>query len=125
MPSIGPYASLNGTVLNPISTSSGAFGGEVLGLEFNVDFADFGVLLDNSGIRFGDLTLCGFSTLPALNGTTVRQFLATVSTLLSGGSAPISIADLVPIIGPLNAAFSLGDPLPFAQDHLVNGSCPP
>ena len=43
-PSIGPFGSLNGNVLNPISTASGALGGEVLGLEFNVDFKNQAVL---------------------------------------------------------------------------------
>jgi len=73
MPSIGPDAALNSNVLNPISTSSGAFGGDVLGLELNVDFSDAGFLPAASGIRFGDLVLAGFSALPQLDGLTVRQ----------------------------------------------------
>src|SRR5215470_3759639 len=57
LPSIGPFAPLNGSVLNPIVTSSGAFGGEVLGLELNVAFSDAGFLPGSSGLRFGDLVL--------------------------------------------------------------------
>src|SRR5437870_2507561 len=34
------------------------------------------------GLKFGDLTLCGFSNLPSLNGLTVRQFSTDVNTLL-------------------------------------------
>jgi len=119
-PSIGPYAPLDASVLNPISTSSGAFGGDVLGLEFNVDFSDAGFLPAASGIPFGDLVLEGFSaTLPQLDGLTVRQFLGDMNTLLSGGSSIVSIDDLGTILSSLNASFSDGMPQPFAQDHLV------
>jgi hypothetical protein len=124
-PSIGPYAPLDSSVLNPISTSSGAFGGDVLGLEFDVDFSDAGFLPAASGIPFGDLVLEGFSTtLPQLDGLTVRQFLADMNTLLSGGSSIVSIDDvggppLDPILFSLTGAFSGGTPDQFAQDHLV------
>jgi hypothetical protein len=119
IPSIGPYAPLNSSVLNPASTSSGAFGGEVLGLEFNVDFSDAGFLPAASGIPFGDLVLEGFSALPQLDGLTVRQFLGDMNTLLSGGSSIVSIDDLGTILFSLNASFSDGMPDQFAQDHLV------
>jgi hypothetical protein len=119
-PSIGPYAPLNGSALNPLSTSAGAFGGDVLGLEFNVDFSDAGFLPAASGIPFGDLVLEGFSTtLPQLDGLTVRQFLGDMNTLLSGGSSIVSIDDIGTILSSLNASFSDGTPLQFAQDHLV------
>jgi len=119
-PSIGPYAALDSSVLNPISTSAGAFGGDVLGLEFNVDFSDAGFLPAASGIPFGNLLLEGFSTtLPQLDGLTVRQFLGDMNTLLSGGSSIVSIDDLGTILSSLNASFSDGMPQQFAQDHLV------
>jgi hypothetical protein len=118
-PSIGPYAPLDASVLNPISTSSGAFGGDVLGLEFNVDFSDAGFLPAASGIPFGDLVLEGFSALPQLDGLTVRQFLGDMNTLLSGGSSIVSIDDLGTILSSLNASFSDGMPQQFALDHLV------
>jgi hypothetical protein len=124
-PSIGVYAPLNGSALNPLSTSSGAFGGDVLALEFNVDFSDAGFLPAASDIPFGDLVLAGFSTLPQLDGLTVRQFLGDMNTLLSGGSSIVSIGDIGgppdfdPILQSLNASFSSGTPEQFAQDHLV------
>jgi hypothetical protein len=121
-PSIGPFAPLNGNVLNPISTSSGGFGGEVLGLEFNVDFSDAGFLPGSSGLRFGDLVLTGFpviSPIEPVNGLTVRQFLGDVNTLLGGGTSIVTIDDLGTVVGNLNGSFFDGVPSQFAQDHLV------
>jgi len=120
MPSIGPFAPLNGSVANPISTASGAFGGEVLGLQFNVDFSDAGLLPGASGIPFGDLFLANFSPFfSPFNGLTVRQFLGDANTLLGGGSTVFTISDLGGMVGALNASFSDGTPTVFAQDHLV------
>lgn len=120
LPSIGFFAPLNGSVLNPISTASGAFGGEVLGLELNVDFSDAGLLPGSSGLRFGDLVLANFSPFfSPFNGLTVRQFLGDMNTLLGGGTTIFTIADLGGTVGALNAAFSDGTPTAFAQAHLV------
>jgi hypothetical protein len=123
LPSTGVYAPLDASALNPISTSSGEFGGDVLALELNVDFSDAGFLPAASGIPFGDLVLEGFSTLPQLDGLTVRQFLGDMNTLLSGGSSIVTIDDvgqtLDPILFDLNASFFGGAPGQFAQDHLV------
>ena len=118
-PAIGPFKPLNGSVLNPITTASGGFGGEVLGLEFNVDFSDAGLLPGSSGLRFGDLVLENFSAVPAFDGLTVRQFLGDVNSLLGGGATTFSIADLGSTVGDLNASFSVGTPSAFAQTHLV------
>jgi len=124
LPSIGAYASLSGSVVDPLSTASGSFGGEVLGLEFNVDFSDAGLLPGASGLRFGDLILANFSKGPVVNqepfnGLTVRQFLGDVNILLSGGSTIFTIADLGTALGDTNVSFSAGTPSAFAQDHLV------
>ena len=127
-PSIGPFAPLNGNVLNPISTSSGGFGGEVLGLEFNVDFSDAGFLPGSSSLRFGDLVLTGFpliSPLEPVNGLTVRQFLGDVNTLLGGGTSIVTIDDLGTVVGNLNGSFFDGEEVTqFAQDHLVVPTVP-
>jgi hypothetical protein len=125
LPSIGPYAPLNSSVLNPISTASGAFGGDVMALRLNVDFSDAGLLPGKSGLRFGDLILTGFPTIPQLNGLTVRQFLGDMNTLLSGGSSIVSISDLGTIVDDLNASFFGGSLVEqSAQDHLVAPSAP-
>lgn len=78
LPSIGAFAPLNGSSLNPISTGSGGLGGEVVGLKLNVDFSDAGLLPGSSGLRFGDLVLENFSIEPVFNGLTVRQFFGDV-----------------------------------------------
>ena len=120
MPTIGPFGPLNGNVLNPVTTASGGLGGEVLGLELNVDFTDAGALTGASGIHFGDLILANLTAnLSVLNGLTVRQFLGDVNTLLGGGSSIITIADLSSTVGDLNASFSDGQPSLFARDHLI------
>jgi hypothetical protein len=120
LPSIGFFAPLNGSIMDPIATASGAFGGEVLGLELNVDFSDAALLPGTSGLRFGDLALDSFTgTLSVLNGLTVRQFLGDVNTLLGGGTAAFTIADLGGTVGGVNASFSDGTPTSFAQSHLV------
>jgi hypothetical protein len=119
LPAIGPFAPFNSSSFNPIQTAAGGLGGEVLGLEFNVDFSDAGFLPGASGILFGDLILQNFGAHPALNGLTVRQFLGDTNTLLGGGSTIFSIADLGSTVGDVNASFSAGNPSVFAQDHLV------
>ena len=98
-------------------------GGEVLALQFNVDFADAGVTIGTAGIAFGDLTLCGLGA-PA-DGLSVRQFLALANTALGGGSTSgISVNGYVSVSQEVNTAFVLGVPITFAQEHLVAGACP-
>jgi hypothetical protein len=121
LPEPGAYAPLDSSVLNPMAntTSAGAFGGDVLALELNVDFSDAGFLPAASGIPFGNLLLEGFSTLPQLDGLTVRQFLGDINTLLGGGSSIVSIDDLGTTVNDLNSSFSFGMPSQFSQEHLV------
>ena len=124
LPATGAPGALTADLINPLSSSSGIFGGDVLALKLNVDFADAGVTAGTSSTRFGDLLLCGFSTLPALNGLTVRSFLAAANTALGGGSALYPISTLDSVANALNLAFVGGTASVFAQDHLFVGSCP-
>ena len=73
---------------------------------------------------FGSLTLCGMSD-PSLNGLTVSDVLTIANTLLGGGSSTYSIDAIDLLVANLNAAFAEGTPTQWAQQHLVNGSCPP
>jgi hypothetical protein len=124
LPALGLIGPLTSDHIDPSSTESGGFGGEVLALRINVDFSDAGVTLGASGIPFGNLTLCNLTTPPLLNGLTVRQYLGEANTLLGGGSTSHSIAELHPFTDQLNRSFPAGVASLFAQDHLVNGACP-
>ena len=118
LPESGPPGPLTNDHANPSTTDSGPFGGEVTGLAINIDFSDAGVTLGALGIPFGDLVLANFSTLSALNGLTVRDFLGEVESLLGGGPALYSIAELFAITIELNLAFAGGTVAVFAEDHL-------
>ncbi|MGH7709643.1 MAG: hypothetical protein ACREOG_00070, partial [Gemmatimonadaceae bacterium] len=125
LPASGLPQPLSADLVDPTSSISGIFGGDVLGLRFNVDFSDAGYTLGTSGVRFGDLTLCGFTgLLTGLNGLSVRAFSAIVNTALGGGSSPYSIADLNQMTFEINNAFSNGIVGTFAQQHLFSTACP-
>jgi hypothetical protein len=124
LPGQGALGSLNADLVDPTSSASGAFGGEVTALQLNVDFTDAGFLLGASPVRFGDVTLCGFSTPAAANGMTVRSLLSVANVALGGGSTSLTITELFQIAKQLNASFEQGSPSQFAQDHLVDGACP-
>jgi len=59
-------AALTGNLVDPTTTSSGRFGGDVTALWLNIDFSDAGVLAGASGLQFGNLRLCGLTETPAL-----------------------------------------------------------
>jgi hypothetical protein len=118
LPALGAIGPLNADLINPSSTSSGTYGGEVLALQLNIDFSDAGFTLGNAGIPFGDLILSNFSTLPGLNGLTVRDFSGLVNTLLGGGSNGYTISELYPLTVDLNSSFGGGGVSQFALDHL-------
>jgi hypothetical protein len=60
----------------------------------------------------------------SLNGVSVTSLLALANTLLGGGSSAYAITDINTIVTELNSAFISGVPSPYAQQHLVSGSCP-
>lgn len=124
LPASGPLAPLDANLSDPTTTSSGELGGDVVALALNVDFSDAAFLHGTASVQLGNLTLCGFTTLPALNGTTVRTLLADMNSLLGAGSAPYSIAQLDPVAVAISNAFLGGTPSTFAQAQLVNGACP-
>ena len=97
---------------------------DVVALKLNLDFSRLALLPGTTGLTIGNLTLCNMSTLPSLNGLTVAQVLPIANTLLGGGTASFSIADLDPVIADINGSFDGGIVSPFAQDHLFNGACP-
>lgn len=123
LPQSGSIGPLTSNLVNPTTSSPGAFGGNTVALKLNVDFSDAGFLMGATGLTFGDLRVCALATT-TLNGLTIRQVLAIANTLLAGGSGAVTIAELHPILQQLNASFGGGLVSVFAQDHIVNGTCP-
>ena len=122
LPATGPAGPLIGNVQDPSTTSSGELAGEVLALKLNVDFSAASVL--TSAVPLGNLRICNFSLLPAINGQTVSQFLATANILLGGGAAPFGPSSAASVARLINSAFVGGAPSSFAQASLVAGpSC--
>ena len=129
LPPNEPPGILDADLLDPTSSSSGAFGGNVLAMRLNIDFSDAGVLVGTSGLHFGDLLLSNFDSpddshflpaLPLLDGLSLRQFEAMMETILGSGSAPLpySVGDLDLVTQYVNDAFEVGLVTQFAQDHL-------
>ena len=119
LPPSGPAGSLSANILDPTSSSSGVFGGDVLALELNFDFNNAGFLVGTSNIPFGDLVLTNLSTCSQLNGLTLDQFLAIDNTALGGGATTCSIANLDAITANVNASFEGGVVSSFADTNLA------
>lgn len=120
LPASGPAGPLDSNLLDPNSSSSGVFGGDLLALQLDVDFSDAGVTLGSSGTSFGDLVVENYTPLPSINGLTVRQILADANTDLAGGNSGFAIDLLEPdVIASLASSFDGGTPSVFAQDDLV------
>jgi PEP-CTERM motif len=123
LPASGTARPLTASLQDPTDSASGVFGGDVLALQLDIDFSDAGFLSGTSGIHFGDLILENFSTIPGLNGLTVRQFATIINALLgdgsSGGFTTGDITALDPIVQDVASAFEGGTPSGFAQTNLV------
>lgn len=119
LPAAGSAGVLTSTIVNPITTSAGEFGGQVTALRLNVDHSSqFG-----NAVSLASLTICGLATLPTMNGQTVGQFLTTANQILGGGSASISASQATALARFINTAFVSGSPSDFAQTSLVAGNC--
>lgn len=116
LPASGAPASLNIDLVEPTSTAAGAYGGSVLALQLNVDFADSGDLFVSTP-AFGDLRLVG-TPYAAFNGLSVRELLRQSNRILGGALTPVSYDDLFFLAEDLNRAFVDGNPSVFAQQHL-------
>jgi hypothetical protein len=124
LPMSGTPAPLDNDYQDPASTDAGYFAGYVLALRLDVNFTDGGYLAGTSSLRFGDLRVCGLSATPSFNGLTVRQALAALEQLLGGATTTFDYEQLATLAKDLTESFESGVPSQWAQDHLVNGSCP-
>jgi hypothetical protein len=123
IPTPGSPGPLDSDVLDPTTTSSGIFGGDVTALALDVDFGDANLLTDTTGVAFGDLSVCS-TGVAGLDGKSVRQLLSIAEDLLGGTASPFQISDVDPVVSLVTGAFEDGSPTAFAQQHIVNGPCP-
>lgn len=128
LPASGAIGPLDASLLDPTTSASGSFGGDVVALTLDVNFSSAGFLHGTAPYAFGNLVIAGipaqFPQFPALSGVdglTVSQFLGQLDTLLGGGSlsSGYTIADLDPIAIQIENSFTDGAPSDFAQDALV------
>jgi hypothetical protein len=123
LPGAGVMGPLTIDLLNPTVTMTGTFGGELTGLQLNVDFSDANLLQRGLGLPFGDLVLHNMESfsgqMVALNGLSLRTLLAELEVKIGGGSPSFSygIVELANVVNYLNSTFA-GSPNSFAQDHL-------
>lgn len=123
LPTVGAPGPLTADVVDPTTTASGSFGGDVVALKLNIDYSDAGYLVGTSGFLYGDLLLCD-TALTSLDGSNLRTFLDVANTALGAGAAAYTVGELSPVLQQINAAFNEGSPSLFAQDHLFTGACP-
>ncbi len=119
LPSTGPAAPLNAILVDPFTTISGIFGGQVAGLRLNIDFSDAGILSQPSGVSFGDLLLTGLTgDIAGLDGLSPRQFQRIANDFLGGALEPYPIADFSAVLMLINGAFEGGFHNAWADAHL-------
>jgi len=123
LPTSGMAAALDADLIDPMSTSSGIFGGHLLALSFDVDFSDAGYLNGTALELFGGLVLHDLAAPYAyFNGLSVREFRSAANLILGGGALPVNVTfqDVSDLTGLLSLAFLNGTPTQFAQDHLTS-----
>lgn len=119
LPANGVSGPLTADLLDPTSSASGSFGGEVLALALNVAFSDHDVLAHPPGVHFGDLVFQNLDTFAAevglgpeiseLDGMSVRQGLAEADLVLGGDTAtPFTVDDMVELVASTNMVFDAG-----------------
>lgn len=114
LPAGGTAKALTADLINPTTSSSGVFGGQVLALKLNVGFSAANVTASG----YGNLKVVGTGT--ALDGMTVAQILAQAEIAIGGGTAVVSISTLNEIATALNEAVDNGTVVTlWAQTHLV------
>jgi hypothetical protein len=120
LPAGGSAGALTASVLDPITTVAGTFGGNVLALQLNVDFNNAGFLHGTSSTPFDELVLTNFGgILAGFNGLTVSEFLADANTCLGGGFCIRDITIMDTIAADLNASFDAGTVSTFADTNLA------
>jgi hypothetical protein len=120
LPATGTPAPLDANLVNPTSSPSGSFGGEIVALTLNIDFSDHDLLPGTGGLHFGDLVICSWD--PLYDGRSVRAMLGVANIELGGGV--FSLTEINGLAQQLNASFAGGVVSAWAQRHLFAGACP-
>jgi predicted amino acid-binding ACT domain protein len=110
---------LTGCFTNPSSCGAGSFCAQVLALQLNCDFGDYGCVPGFVG-KCGDLVLCD-STSPC-NGKRVRDILSICNCALGGGSCPAgcSVSYLTTLCSNLNQCFEGCQVSSWCSSHLCS-----
>ena len=118
LPANGTPGPLTVDLLDPTSSASGGFGGEVLALALNVAFSDAGVLAHAPGVFFGDLVFQNLDMFASeaglgpeiaeLNGMSVREVLAEADRVLGGAATPFAVDDIGNLVSDTNGVFDAG-----------------
>ncbi len=121
LPSNGTAGALTADLLDPPSSASGVFGGEVAALALNIAFSDAGLLAHPVGVPFGDLILQNLDMLAAyegdpdigpeiteLDGMSVRELLSEADLVLGGATTPFNLDEMAEIVGSTNMVFDDG-----------------
>jgi hypothetical protein len=125
LPATGAPGPLTADLLDPASSASGSYGGEVATMRLNIAFGDDNLLGATSSIHLGDLTVCNLTgTQAPLNNMNVRAIQAQANTILGGGTGSVSLTDMFTVINNIDMAFNGGPVSTFAQQSLFNGACP-
>jgi hypothetical protein len=113
LPAGGPPSSLNGSYLNPLSTSGGVFAGQMVTMYFNL-------ALSGNGTPAGFGNLYYHNAGDSLNGKTVAQIYAICIVALNGGSLPsaYTMSGLNSLATNLNESWDNGAQSAWAVAHL-------
>jgi PEP-CTERM motif len=121
LPASGAPGVLTADLLDPVSSPSGIFGGEVVTAELNVTFADDDLLAHPPGVTFGDLVFQNLDLFSAaenpsvgpeivdFNGMSVREVLADANRLLGGAASPFIPGDIFALLEFTTRAFAGGE----------------
>lgn len=120
LPASGDPGLLSATATDPMSTSAGSLGGEVLALQFNVGFSLAGIT-GMPGFSFPALVYTG-PPGDSLSGSSVAAILARANAVI-GGSASLpmgyTLAAFNALIHNLNAAYANCSASAWALLHLA------
>ncbi len=121
LPANGTAGALTADLLDPASSASGVFGGEVAALALNIAFSDASLLAHPAGVPFGNLVLQNLDMFAAfvgnpdigpeiteLDGMSVRELLSEADLVLGGATTPFNPDEMAEVVGSTNMVFDAG-----------------